>query len=127
MPKVLSVGQCGFDHSSIARHLHARFGAEVKAAASQVEALEALRKGRFDLILVNRVFDWDGAPGIELIRVLKADSELSNVPVILVSNYPDAQIEAESLGALPGFGKAELDTARARDRLAAALSAAPEA
>ena len=122
MPKVLSVGQCGFDHSSIARQLRTALGASVEAASSQTEALAALRGGGYDLVLVNRVFDDDGAPGLDLIRALKADSALADLPVILVSNYADAQAEAEELGALPGFGKAELTTAEARQRLEAALS-----
>jgi hypothetical protein len=30
------------------------------------------------------------------------------VPVMLVSNYENAQAEAQAVGALPGFGKADL-------------------
>lgn len=125
MPRILSVGQCGFDHGSIARALKTEFGAEVVAVGTHSEAVATLQRGRFDLVLVNRVFDEDGASGIDLIRTLKADPVLSALPVMLVSNYPDVQREAEALGALPGFGKAELRTTKAKERLEAALPHSP--
>lgn len=112
MPRVLDVGQCGFDHGSIARHLQASYGAEVTAADSAGQALVSLRTGPFDLVLVNRIFDGDGTPGLELIRSIKADPELAGTPVMLVSNYPEAQAEAKELGALPGFGKGDLRAGR---------------
>ena len=112
MPRVLDVGQCGFDHGSIARHLKSKFGAEVTAADSAGQALVSLRAGEFDLVLVNRIFDADGSKGIDLIRSIKADPELARVPVMLVSNYAEAQAEARELGALPGFGKGEIQSGR---------------
>ncbi len=108
MPRILDVGQCGMDHGSISRHLTKTYRAEVDRASTTAEALKVLRAGRFDLVLVNRVIDRDGSPGLDLIRVLKADPELADIPVMLVSNYPEAQREAQGLGALPGFGKADL-------------------
>src|SRR5437764_6697953 len=107
-PHVLSVGQCSFDHGSITRHLGKTYGAEVAGANTVGEALVTLRAGEFDLVLVNRVFDDDGTPGVDLIRAIKAEPELAGIPVMLVSNYQDAQAEAKALGALPGFGKADL-------------------
>ena len=113
MARVLDVGQCGFDHGSIARHLQKTYGAEVTAADSPGQAMTSLRAGGFDLVLVNRVFDADGSKGIELIRAIKADPELAQTPVMMVSNYPEAQAEAAELGALPGFGKGDLRPGRA--------------
>jgi CheY-like chemotaxis protein len=107
-PHILSVGQCSFDHGLITRHLRMIYGAEVAGANTINEALVTLRAGNFDLVLVNRVFDGDGTPGLDLIRAIKADPELAAVPVMLVSNHQDAHVEAQSLGALPGFGKADL-------------------
>lgn len=126
MPRVLSVGQCGFDHGMIARQLLRGFGAEVVGAKTFPDAVAALRGGRFDLVLVNRVSDRDGSEGVDLIRTLKSDPALAAVPVMLVSNYPDAQQEAEALGALPGFGKAEIASAKATERLREILSVDPE-
>jgi two-component system, chemotaxis family, chemotaxis protein CheY len=107
-PRILSVGQCSFDHGSITRHLGEIYGAEVAGADTKGQALATLRAGEFDLVLVNRVLDFDGTSGFDLIRAIKADPELAGVPVMLVSNYESAQSEAQSLGALPGFGKTDL-------------------
>ncbi len=60
------------------------------------------------MVLVNRVFDADGDSGVDLIRQIKADEALQTTPILLVSNYADAQEEATAAGAVPGFGKAEL-------------------
>ncbi len=99
--RILSVGQCGFDRGSLSRFFSKRFGAQVVAADTRDEALDALRSGPFDLVLVNRVADRDGSPGLELIRAIKSDPATAGVPVMLVSNYPDAQDQAVALGALP--------------------------
>jgi two-component system chemotaxis response regulator CheY len=112
-PRVLSVGQCGFDHGKITRHLAETFGADVLGADSFDEAIEALRSGPFDLVLVNRISDLDGARGVDLIRRIKADPALASLPVMLVSDYASAQSEATSLGALPGFGKTALRSGQA--------------
>jgi two-component system chemotaxis response regulator CheY len=105
MPRVLSVGQCGYDHGMISRRLVRDFGADVVGAATFDEALTALRSGAFDLVLVNRVTDRDGSHGITFVQTVKADPELSSIPVMLVSNHESAQAEAVRTGALQGFGK----------------------
>lgn len=121
MPRVLSVGQCGFDHGSLARQFRDAFGATVERADTFPEALDALRGGGIDLVLVNRVTDADGTHGVDLIRTLKADPGLAAVPVMLVSNFASAQQEAEGLGARPGFGKSDLGQPRFRDAVGAVL------
>lgn len=107
-PRILSVGQCSFDHGLLSRHLRTNYGAELAAATSIGNALVTLRAGQFDLVLVNRVFDSDGSSGFDLIKAIKADPELAGTPVMLVSNYEDAQIQAQALGAVHGFGKTEV-------------------
>ncbi len=120
--RILDVGQCGFDHGSIARFLKKVYGAEVTGADTAGEALATLRAGGFDLVLVNRLFDGDGSPGVALIRTIKADPDLANLPVLLVSNYPEAQAEAQTLGALAGFGKADLRAGKPLASIDAALA-----
>jgi DNA-binding response OmpR family regulator len=110
------------DSGQIDRFLSREFGARVETADRATEALQKLRESRYHLVLVNRVGDLDGAPGLDLIAALKADDELASVPVMLVSNLPDAQEEAIAAGALPGFGKAELNSSKAVDAVAAALT-----
>jgi two-component system chemotaxis response regulator CheY len=121
-PCILSVGQCAFDHTRISHHLEQAFGARVLGVSTFAEALDALRRDHYDLVLVNRVNDSDDAPGLDLIRSVKAEPGLAGVPMMLVSNYPEAQQEAEALGALPGFGKGDLTSATTRTRLEAILS-----
>ena len=119
-PKVLSVGQCGVDSAAISRFLRRSFDADVIAVDSADEAIDELRRDRYDLVLANRVFDLGGS-GLELIATIKADSTLNPVPVMLVSDLPAAQRQAEELGAVPGFGKASLGRPEAIERIAAAL------
>ena len=120
--RVLSVGQCSFDHVSISRALEHAFDVRVQDAVARDDALETLRSEPFDLVLVNRIIDRDGSSGLDLIRAIKADPELAGVPVMLVSNYGDAQADAVAIGALRGFGKVELRDPATRDRIAEVLN-----
>ena len=122
MPKkVLDVGQCPPDHQAI-RHLLESLGASVDQVALPRDAVDRLRRESFDLVLVNRKIDQDYTDGAELITMLK-DAEI-DVPVMLVSNFPEAQQQAVTMGALPGFGKSELGRASTRDRINAAFEQA---
>ncbi len=126
-PRVLSVGQCAFDGGNIARLLRETCAVEPVAVATAAEASAALKAGGFAFVLVNRVFDTDGGSGLDLIRDIKADPATASVPVMLVSNFPEAQAEAQAAGALPGFGKASLGdpaTAARLKALAAGVSGA---
>lgn len=121
-PRVLSVGQCGYDSAQLAAFLTRDFGAEVLEADTAEEAIEALERVTVHLVLVNRVGDRDGASGLDLIRQIRARPALADLPLILVSNLADAQDQAVQAGACPGFGKSQLGTARAREAVASALA-----
>lgn len=125
--RVLSVGQCSMDHGGLSRHFRKAFDAEVVRADTFDEAHAALKGGGFGLVLVNRITDADGSAGLDLIGSLKSDPTLADLPVMLVSNYPDAQQAAVALGALPGFGKASLGRAEADEKIRAALATATTA
>src|SRR5262249_39824632 len=112
-----SIGQCGYDHDNIARMIQHRFGAEVIPAATAEEGLDYLRQDTFHLILVNRILDLSGQDGHTIIEQLKADPELRNVPVMLVSNLQEAQARAIAAGAVPGFGKDSLTQVATIDTL----------
>jgi len=119
---VLDVGNCRFDHTSIALLLHGNFDVEVLRASEAEEAIATLRARPVDLVLVNRVSAADGSEGIEVICRIKADPELGRIPLMLVSNYPEYQEAAVAAGAESGFGKAELrspETVRKLSRLLA--------
>ncbi len=121
MKRVLSIGQCGFDHGQISALLRLEFAAETTAAATLPDAERAIAKETPALILVNRKLDLDGGDGMEIIRRLCSDAETKTIPVMLVSNYPEYQAEACTLGAQPGFGKSELAKPETLEKLRAYL------
>lgn len=121
MKRVLSVGQCAFDHGAISRALHGHFDVEVTPAATVSEATGLMRREAFDLVLVNRQFDADGTEGLDFIRDLKADAALAATPIMLVTNFAEYDQQAVALGAASGFGKAALNASETIRRLEAFL------
>ncbi|MFK7768993.1 MAG: response regulator [Mariniblastus sp.] len=120
--KVLDVGQCNMDHTRISEVLNESFNVEVLRAHSNGEAIEMAKQDSFDLILINRLFDRDGSPGMDTLTQLKSDTNLSEVPVMVVSNFEDAQNAAVAAGAVPGFGKAALNEPAGTSATVALLS-----
>ncbi len=119
--QVLSVGQCMLDHSAISRVLEAQFSAVVDYAPDVDSALAVMREQPYALVLVNRILDQTLEEGTDLIRKAKQDDQLRALPIMLVSNFEAAQQEAAALGAVPGFGKADLEAPATRDLLATYL------
>ena len=116
--RVLSVGNCSFDHGALRYLIQENFDAELVAAAGADQALAAIDVGPFDLILVNRKFHADSADGLDLIRRLKSDPAVAATPVMLLSDRPEYQQSAVEAGAEPGFGKSALNDAETLRRLA---------
>lgn len=104
---ILDVGQCGFDGPRMADLWQKKLGATVIDSDTGADAVRKLEKGGIDLVLVNRVLNADGSSGVNLIPDLLAAGD--GVPVMLVSDRDDAQDAAVALGAIRGFGKADLD------------------
>ena len=115
--RVLSVGQCHPDGTALRDFLERTFAVEVQSAGTADEAMSSLHNGPFDLVLVNRIFDADGESGLDLIHAIKTDSGIGKVPIMLISNYADAQEKAVTAGAEPGFGKAQIGTPESIARL----------
>jgi CheY-like chemotaxis protein len=125
MPKrVLDVGNCVPDHAVIRRMLETTFHADIIQVDDAAGALAALKHGPFDLVLVNRKLDIDYSDGLDIIRQIKGDAKIANVPCMLITNYPDQQQIAVAAGAVPGFGKKELDTDETKSKLAKVLGPA---
>lgn len=114
---VLDVGNCSLDHGTLTRLLESNFEVQVLRTHGMGDTLDVLRSQTVDLVLVNRIMDRDGSSGLALIQKLKADAALAAVPVMMMSNYPDAQQAAIQAGAEPGFGKAALRDTATLDRL----------
>ena len=119
--KVLGVGNCSFDHGMIETLILANFDAVMVAASLTDEALEKLRSDRFDLVLVNGRLANDSSEGMALVEQIKADPQLAATPVMLLSNYDDAQQAAVAAGAEPGFGKAQLAQPETLEKLGRVL------
>jgi CheY-like chemotaxis protein len=104
--RILDVGQCGFDGPRMAKLWHEKLGAKVDSSPCGPDALNRAKKNKYDIILVNRILADDGASGLQVVQDL-IDSGTST-PVMLVSDLSEAQDAAVALGAVRGFGKAEL-------------------
>jgi DNA-binding response OmpR family regulator len=119
--RVLSLGQCAADNAAISGLLRRQFGAEVDEVDTCADAETRLRGGDYDLVLVNRVLDYGGDSGLDFIAKIQSQPELSRQPVMLVSNFPEAQQQAVEGGALPGFGKSALGATATLARLTTVL------
>jgi len=117
--KVVAAGNCMADHGSLSSLLTSQFQAELVGVDSAAELQAALEKGDVDLVLVNRVFDRNGADGVAVIAEICAQE--ATPPVMLISNFAEAQQRAEAAGALPGFGKAALRDAATLEKLRGVL------
>ena len=115
--RILEVGNCAADHAAMTELIDRHFKAEIAQAHTFDEALTALRNERYDLVLINRQLDRDNSDGVELIRKIKGDRDLAQVPVVLLSNYAEYQQRAMEAGAAPGFGKAELTSPETQQKL----------
>lgn len=119
--RILLVGHCRPDACALRSALSSLApGARVEfvndAATLAREATAA------DLLLINRVLDgeFDSDGGIELLRALDAAGD--GPVLMLVSDRPEAQAEAQDAGAAPGFGKREMWAEETRRRIAGALA-----
>jgi CheY-like chemotaxis protein len=121
MKTVIAVGHCALDCGALCGFIEKAFAAKVVAAADWRELVAKAAPEQIALLLVNRVLDETEESGLELLAQLKREPAWSSVPVMLVSNYADAQAAAEQLGALPGFGKSDLRRSETLAKLATVL------
>jgi DNA-binding response OmpR family regulator len=116
---VLSVGQCGYDDTRLARVLQVEADAHVDRAHSVEDAKQKIAAKKYDLVIVNRMIEGDGASGVDFIGEMR---KVEGAPCfMLISDYADAQAAALANGAAPGFGKSALGTAEVGQRLRQAL------
>lgn len=104
--RVLLVGHCGVDGPRLKDELsRALPGTAVERINSEADLSRAVGEGEA-LLLVNREPVGFEGEGLDIIRKVKSNNP--DCKVMLVSDYEDAQREAESAGALKGFGKSEM-------------------
>lgn len=122
MPQtIVLVGHCGPD-SSYLRMTVQKAARDVKILMADDDSeLKAVLEQGVELLLFNRELGYGFAEsmGVDVIRRLRA--EHPNLKMMLVSNYAEAQAAAVANGALPGFGKREIGSARVVELLKGAL------
>jgi DNA-binding response OmpR family regulator len=86
------------------------------------QELETAIDGGIDLLMLNRKLDYgfEATDGIDLLRRIR--SRRPGQKIMMISNYPEAQESARTEGALPGFGKREIGSAKVRQLITAALN-----
>ena len=70
-------------------------GAETLVASTAKAGIEEAKKQKFDFILLDEIMP--DMKGNDLLKVLKSDPQLKNVPVALVSNYSDNKLMQEAI------------------------------
>jgi two-component system, chemotaxis family, chemotaxis protein CheY len=126
MSKVLLVGHCGPDSTYLRMAVKSAAENISLSTAEDNTSLEQALKQGVDLILFNRELDFgfEPATGVEMIRILK--QRYPQLRMMLISNHADAQAAAVAAGALPGFGKREIGSARVRQLLRDAMGVETE-
>jgi CheY-like chemotaxis protein len=119
--RVLDVGQCSPDHATIRSYLTRNFKCEVVQTHGPDDTIEQLKNGDFDLVLVNRKLDRDYSDGIDVIRRIKSEPDVAEVPCMLITNYPEQQDAAVEAGAVRGFGKLEYNKPETLQKLKGVL------
>jgi DNA-binding NarL/FixJ family response regulator len=107
--RILLVGHCGVDGPRMQREIaHFLDEADVLRINSDADLEQAVDQGA-DLLLINREpIGFEPRMGRDLVRELHR--RYPDAKLMLVSDYDDAQEEAEEEGAMPGFGKSIVGT-----------------
>ncbi|MEL6894694.1 MAG: response regulator [Planctomycetota bacterium] len=121
---VVDCGNCGPDFSSIRQMLQKNFDCSVVQTHGVEDTLQVLREREVALVTVNRKLDRDYTDGLDVIRQIKSDEKLADVPVMLITNYDEHQQTAIQAGAIQGFGKLALKLPETVQRLEAVLGQA---
>ena len=119
--RILLVGHCGVDGPRMQREI-ANFldEADVLRINSDEDLRQAVGEGA-DLLLINREpIGFEPKMGRDLVRELH--KSYPDTKLMLVSDYDDAQEEAEEAGALPGFGKSIVGTPKFEQTVTQALA-----
>lgn len=115
--RVLDVGNCDPDHGMISTMLRQHFNVEIDRVMFVHDAIEKMRAGKYAIVLFNRLIFADGSPGDALLKQAKSDPQLAATPIMMISNFAEAQASAVAMGAVPGFGKAHVTSPQTRELL----------
>ena len=89
---------------------------EIMHACDGKETLAKIRENKDELSLVLLDILMPGLTGLEVLRAMKGDPELSLIPVIVMTSEQDAEVESLKLGAIDFISKPypPIDVIRAR-------------
>ena len=120
-PTILLVGHCGPDAHFLRMVVRRAVEGVTCEFVNDQKALDEKLPTAL-LALINRVLDgrFSADSGIELIRQLAGSADEST-PMMLISNYAEAQQEAETAGAKPGFGKSDAGSEEAAALIESAI------
>ena len=96
MPSILLVDDSGL-FREIGRKVQDELSYKVVTASSGGEALTVARRESPDLIFLDA--EMSGMTGVDVCRVLKADSRFARTPVLIASNDPKAEADGRRAGA----------------------------
>lgn len=116
------MGHCGFDASTLQSSVQ-RIAGDIPVMMVNSRAKLDEHSGTGTLMLINRVLDGrlDADGGIDLIAQLSGGD--ASPKMMLISNYADAQEQAEQAGAMPGFGKSDIRDSATETLLRQAIEA----
>lgn len=118
---IVLVGHCGVDGPRLQSALSSRLqGCDVLRINDLGELESACEQGA-DLLLVNREpLGFEGTEGVELIRALR--ERYPDTKAMIVTDFAEVQDEAVAAGAVPGFGKRDIDSPKLEEAVRQALA-----
>lgn len=121
MSRILLVGHCGPDTASLERFITETLDEPQIESIAKAEDAEAwLKENSADAVLVNRVIPMTDERGQDWIGRMR--EQYPDTPFMLISNHEDAQEAATQNGAVSGFGKTDLGSDEAVQKLQEALT-----
>jgi len=95
-----------------------RAGYDITVAHNGAEALEAVKSTKPDLVLLDLIMP--KLNGFEVLKAIKADPAIKDIPVIILSNLsqPTDETEARQSGALDFIVKADISLKDLVERIA---------
>ncbi|MCR5806036.1 MAG: EAL domain-containing protein [Oscillospiraceae bacterium] len=97
---------------------------DLQYAANGVEAMQILRKRRMNISLVLLNVMMNGKEGIDVLRVIKDDSALQDMPVVVFTSDRDAEAKSVGLGAMDIIPKPLPDQSVVNNRVSRCLELA---
>jgi CheY-like chemotaxis protein len=112
-------------HLKLAHLVLSSAGHKVSKANRAVQALDAIRQDRPDVILLD--LELPDMNGLELVRKLKADPEMQGVHIVAVTSYPEKYPRSDALKAgCDDYLVKPIDTRALAQQVAAVMAREPD-